>query len=77
MYKMSGQVIYFIEKTVKTWRMELTAERKNLRNQEKIRTLGEKEASKYMRILVADDIKQEERKEKNKKVYLRRTRRLL
>ena len=36
-----------------------------LPNQVKIRTLGEKETSKYLRSLEADTIKQEEMKEKN------------
>ena len=46
-------------------------------NQEKIRTLGEKETYKYLGILEADTIKQLEMKEKFKKEYLRRTRKLL
>ena len=48
-----------------------------LRNQDKIRTLGEKETYKYLGILEADTIKQVEMKEKIKKKYLRRTRKLL
>ena len=36
-------------------------------NQEKIRTLGEKETSKYLEILEADNTKQVEMKEKIKK----------
>ena len=48
-----------------------------LSNQEKIRTLGEKEAYKYLEIMEADTIKQVEVKEKIKKEYLRRTRKLL
>ena len=40
-------------------------ERIELPNQEKIRTLGEKETYKYVRILEADTIKQVEMKEKN------------
>ena len=47
-----------------------------LQNQEKIRTLGEKETFKYLGILEADTIKQVEKKEKLKKEYLRRTRNL-
>ena len=52
-------------------------DRMELPNQDKIRTLGEKETYKYLRILVADTIKQEEMKEKIKKEYFRRTRKLL
>ena len=48
-----------------------------LPNQDNIRTLGEKETYKYLGILEADTIKQVERKEKFKKEYLRRTRKLL
>ena len=47
-----------------------------LLNQEKIRTLGEKGSYKYFGILEADIIKQVEMKEKVKKEYLRRTRKL-
>ena len=43
----------------------------------KIRTLGEKETYKYLGILVADTIKQVKMKERIKKEYLRRTRKLL
>ena len=39
--------------------------------------LGEKETYKYLSILEADTIKQVEMIEKNKKEYLRRTRKLL
>ena len=46
-------------------------------NHEKIRTLGEKETYKYLRILEADTIKQVEMKEKIKKEYLRRSGKLL
>ena len=42
-----------------------------LPNQEKIRTLGEKETYRYLGILEADTIKQEEMKEKIKKEYLK------
>ena len=49
----------------------------DLPNQEKIRTLREKETYKYLGILEADTIKQVEMKEKIKKEYLRRTRKLL
>ena len=48
-----------------------------LTNQEKIRTLGEKEIYKYLEILEADTIKQVEMKEKIMKECLRRTRKLL
>ena len=48
-----------------------------LPNQEKIRTLGGKEIFKYLGILEAETIKREEMKEKIKKEYLRRTRKLL
>ncbi len=48
-----------------------------LPNQERIRTRGEKENYKYLGILEADIIKQVEMKEKIKKEYLRRTRKLL
>ena len=44
-------------------------ERKELLNQEKIRTLGEKETYKYLGILEADTIKQVVMKEKIKEVY--------
>ena len=47
-----------------------------LPNQDKIRTLGEKEMYKYLRILEADTIKQGDIKEKIQKEYLRRTRKL-
>ena len=45
--------------------------------QDKIRTLGEKETYKYLGILEADIIKEVKMKEKIKKEYLRRTRKLL
>ena len=48
-----------------------------LPNQDKIRTIREKETYKYLSILEADTIKQVEMKEKIKKEYLRRTRKLL
>ena len=48
-----------------------------LPNQDKIRTLGEKETYKYLGVLEADTIKQMEVKEKIKKEYLRRIRKLL
>ena len=47
-----------------------------LPNQDKIRTLGEKKTYKYLCILEADTIKQVVMKEKIKKEYLRRTRKL-
>ena len=46
-------------------------------NQEKMRTLGEKEAYKYLEILEADTIRQVKMKEKIKKEYHRKTRKLL
>ena len=48
-----------------------------LPNQDKIRTLGEKETYKYLGILEANTIKQMEMKDKIQKVYPRRTRKLL
>ena len=48
-----------------------------LPNQDKIRTFGEKESYKHLGILEADTIKQEDMKEKIKKEYFRRTRKLL
>ena len=48
-----------------------------LPRQDKIRTLGDKETYKYLGILEADTIKQVEMKDKIKKAYLRRTRKLL
>ena len=48
-----------------------------LPNQDKIRTLGEKDTYKYMGILEADTIKQVKMKNKILKEYLRRTRKLL
>ena len=48
-----------------------------LPNHDKIRTLGENETYKYLRILEADTIKQVEMKDKSRKEYLRRTWKLL
>ena len=48
-----------------------------LPDQDKITTLREKETYKYLWILEADTIKQEEMKAKIKKEYFRRTRKLL
>ena len=48
-----------------------------LPNQEKIRTLGEIETYKYLKILKADTIKHAEMKDFFFKEYLRRTRKLL
>ena len=48
-----------------------------LPSQDKIRTLEEKETYKYLGILEADTIKQVETKDKIKKEYQRRTRKLL
>ena len=47
-----------------------------LPNQESFKMLGEKENYKYLGILEADTIKQAEMKEKIKKEYYRRTRKL-
>ena len=49
---------------------------KELPNQDNIRTLAENETYKYLGILEADTIKQEEMKDKIWKEYLRRTRKL-
>ena len=48
-----------------------------LPNQDKIRALGENETYKYLGILEADTIKQVQMKDKIRKEYLRRTRKLL
>ena len=48
-----------------------------LSNEDKIRTLGEKETHKYLEILEPDTIKQVKMKDENQKEYLRRTRKLL
>ena len=48
-----------------------------LPNQDKIRTVGEKETYEYLGILEADTIKHVAIREKIKKEYLRRTRKLL
>ena len=48
-----------------------------LPNQVVIRTLGEKENYKYLGLLEANTIKQQERKEIIEKEYLRRARKLL
>ena len=53
------------------------ADRMELPNQDKIRTHGENETYKYLGILEADTIKQVEMKDKIRKEYLRRTRKLL
>ena len=47
-----------------------------LSNHEKIRTLVENETYKYLRILEADTIKQVQMKDKIRKKYIRRTRKL-
>ena len=52
-------------------------DRTEQRNLDKIKTLAKKETYKYLDILEADTIKQVEMKEKIKKEYLRRTRKLL
>ena len=48
-----------------------------LPNQDKIRTLGEKETFKYLGIMEADTIKQVQMKERIQKWYQRKTRKLL
>ena len=48
-----------------------------LPNQDKVRTLAENETYKYLGILEADTFKQVKMKDKIKKEYLRRTRKLL
>ena len=60
---------------VKSGKRHLT-NRMELPNQDKIRMLREKETYKYLGILEADTIKQVEMKDKIKKEYLRRTRKL-
>ena len=60
---------------MKSGKRQLTDEME-LTNQEKIRTLGEKETYKYLGILDVDTIKQVEMKDKIKKEYLRRARKL-
>ena len=52
-------------------------ERTEQQNQDKIKTFGAKETYRYLGILEADIIKQAETKEKNKKKYLWRKRKLL
>ena len=66
----SAMLVMKIGKRHRTDRIELL-------NQDKIRTLGEKETYKYLCLLETDTIKQVEMKEKIKKEYLRRTRKLL
>ena len=61
---------------MKSGKRHLT-DRMELPNQEKTRTLGEKETYNYLGIMEADTIKQVEMKEKIKKEYLRRTKKLL
>ena len=61
---------------MKSGKQHLTS-RMELPNQDKIRMLREKDTYKYLGILEADTIKQVEMKEKIKKEYLRRTRKLL
>ena len=52
--------------TMNSGKRHLT-DRREWANQEKIRTLGEKETYKFLGIMEADPIKQEEMKEKKKK----------
>ena len=54
-----------------------TTEGTELPNQERIRTLGEKENYKYLGIVETDTIKLTEMKENIRKEYLRRTRKFL
>ena len=61
---------------MKSCKRHLT-DRMELPNQDQIRTLGENETYKYLGILEANTIKQEEMKDKIQKEYLRRTRKLL
>ena len=61
---------------MKSSKQHLT-DRMELPNQNKIRMLREEEMYKYLGIFKADTIKQVEIKEKIKKEYLRRTRKLL
>ena len=61
---------------MKSGKLYLT-DRTELPNQCRIRRLGEKETYNYLGILEADTIKQVEMKEKIKKEYLRRIRKLL
>ena len=65
--------VKLVMKSVKQYRTDGM----ELPNQDKIRTLGEKETYKYLGILEADTIKQVQMKDKIKKEYLRRTRKLL
>ena len=60
----------------KKWQMTY-ADGMELRNYDKIRTLGENETYKYLCILEADTIKQVEMKDKIQNEYLSRTRKLL
>ena len=61
---------------MKSGKRQMTEETQ-LTNQGNIRTLGELEIHRYLRILEKDNIKQAEMKEKNYKEYLRRTRKQL
>ena len=80
MYSQDIRMEFVIEKgamlVIKNGKWNMT-EGVELPNQEKIRTLGEKETYKYLGILEADSSKQVEMKENNSKEYLRRTRKLL
>ena len=61
---------------MKSGKRHLT-DRMELPNQDKIRTLEEKETYKYLGIFEADTIKQVDMTEKIKKKFLRRTRKLI
>ena len=63
-------------RVMKSGKQHMT-DRMELPNHDKIRTLGEHETYKYLGILEADTIKQVEMKDKIRKEYLRRTRKLL
>ena len=63
-------------RVMKSGKWHLT-DRMELPNQDKIRTLGEKETYKYLGILEADTIKQVKMKEKIMKKYIRKTRKVL
>ena len=62
---------------ITTCRKQQITEGIELTNQENIRALGEKKTYKYLQILESDTIKQAEMKDKIKKEYLRRTRKLI
>ena len=79
-YSQDIQMEFVIEKcamlVMKTGKSHMTDGMK-LPNHDKIRTLGEKETYKYLGVLEADTLKQVELKDKIRKEYPRRTRKLL